>query len=566
MDIINMDTINMDTINMESTWTQTTTTTTNGTNRRDDLQWPPHSDAPAGMKAFWEGDQLAAHARTYDTLACTDGSCIAKVGGLRMGAGIAYRAGDAPEGAITYHNVQGTMGSFVAEGMSLDTCINSLPIDTPVTIGIDNAALIYDLERCTFETFWKTIEGHEHADMLTQLIVNINKRKARTLLVKVKAHRGQPLNEQADALAKKGTEEGAPDDPSTLAFYAQRKDIIQIEKWINPDGKEKPLDISKAITEITKKAKDKRLLDTADDAPKTIAKVNNIAVGTHIKAKCMSNPRMSRKAVRAQLQWAARKTPCAAWRATWGTDLSTTCPLCGDPLENVVHIQLHCPKLQDAITKAHDTCWRHIWARMVETLQTLGYDTYFETELQDIPEFPFNIQGIERRRPDAILVQRKTTHRMTHLTNNIDRPTKRQRTDNTNRKIIFLDFARTAGNTVDRLKDNRERKYQKQYNELINTLQAQKVNEWTVEAYILNGSYAAAIDIVYWKTILSSLDIGQPTIEKVIETAVFQLCEVYWEVEKTRQGALMTQSNKNTSLQNPNAVRPCSQSMAGDIV
>ena len=97
-----------------------------------------------------------------------------------MGAGIAYRNGDGPEGALTYHNVQGTIGSFVAEGMSLNTCINSVPIDIPVTIGIDNAALIYDLERCTFETFWKTMEGHEHAEMLTQLVQNINKRTAST--------------------------------------------------------------------------------------------------------------------------------------------------------------------------------------------------------------------------------------------------------------------------------------------------------------------------------------------------------------------------------------------------
>jgi ribonuclease HI len=514
------------------------------------------------MKAFWEGDQLAAYARTCNILACTDGSCVAKAGGPRMGAGIAYRNGDGPEGALTYHNVQGTIGSFVAEGMSLNTCINSVPIDIPVTIGIDNAALIYDLERCTFETFWKTMEGHEHAEMLTQLVQNINKRTASTKLVKIKAHRGQPLNEQADALAKKGTEEGAPDDPSTLAFYAQCKETIQIDKWDNHEGNEQPLTISKAIIEVTKKAKEKRILDTADDAPKTTVKVNNKTIGTHIKAKCMLNPKMSRNAVRAQIQWVTRKTPCAAWRATWGRDLSTTCPLCGDPLENVVHIQLHCPRLQDAKTKAHNTCWRHIWARMVEALQALGYDTYFETELQDIPDFPYNIQGLERRRPDATLIQRRNTQSMINLRNNLTGPTKRQKIDNTNRKVIFLDFARTAGNTVDRLKENRDNKYQNQYKELINALTAQEIDNWTVEAHILNGSYAAAVDIIYWKTILSSLGLSQPTIDKVIETAVFQLCEVYWDVEKTRLVALRTPADK-TSSHERNAVRPSSKGLAG---
>jgi hypothetical protein len=200
---------------------------------------------------------------------------------------------------------------------------------------------------------------------------------------------------------------------------------------------------------------------------------------------------------------------------------------------------------------------------MAEALQTLGYDTYFETELQDIPDFPYNTQGSERRRPDATLIQRKTTQSMINSTSDLTRSTKRQKINNTNRKVIFLDFARTTGNTVDRLKESRENKYQKQYSELINSLTTQNIDNWTVEAHILNGSYAAAVDMLYWKTILSSLGLSQPTIDKVIEAAIFQLCEVYWDVEKTRLVALKNQGHKTSSLPERHAVRPSSESLAG---
>jgi hypothetical protein len=199
---------------------------------------------------------------------------------------------------------------------------------------------------------------------------------------------------------------------------------------------------------------------------------------------------------------------------------------------------------------------------MVEALQVLGYDTYFETELQDIPDFPYTTQGFERRRPDATLIQRQTTQNMINLSNDLTRPTKRQKIDNTNRKVIFLDFARTAGNTVDRLKENRDNKYQNQYRDLINSLTAQEIHNWTVEAHILNGSYAAAVDMIYWRTVLSSLGLSQPTIDKVIETAIFQLCEVYWDVEKTRLVALRTPIDKTSSHERI-AVRPSSKGLAG---
>ena len=436
------------------------------------------------------------------------------------------------------------------------TCLHNVPKDTELTIGIDNAALIYAIEQCTYQTFWKDIDEHDHEALLEQIIMTLHKRTAKTTIVKVKAHQGQTLNEQADALAKAGTTEEAQTPPIQIPHSALQKLEMQVQPW--DKDTEQIKDMQAAIREATTTHKDSRVYGMILSSPTITQQIKDKKVGRNIKAECMISSNLPRQVVRDQIMWATARTPCAAWTARWqqkgdNNAAATACPLCKDPLENVAHIQTSCKTLHNAITKAHDTCWYHIWTVMLPELQEMGYETYFETKLGAIPNFPYVLsEEMQPRKPDATLVYR------------VSKPTKRTRTStNTNNtlnarktgKVIFLDFARTTGNTQQRLTTARERKYDRQYKELVDQLNGQGMKDWSTHCYILNASYAAAIDISYWTDTLLTIGIKKTTINRVFRTAMTQLCITYSDIIQTRKVALASEP--------ADAVRPHSQNEAG---
>ena len=157
---------------------------------------------------------------------------------------------------------------------------------------------------------------------------------------------------------------------------------------------------------------EERLKLTLIHAPKATQQTNDPTVGRDIKAECMLTPSMPRKVVRDQIHWMSMRTPCAAWRAIWNREHNSEerkapCALCPETWENVEHIQTSCKALHGAITKAHDTCWYNIWEALIPELQKLGYEAFFETPLDRVPNFPYTlIEELRPRKPDATLIYR----------------------------------------------------------------------------------------------------------------------------------------------------------------
>jgi endonuclease/exonuclease/phosphatase family metal-dependent hydrolase len=504
--------------------------------------WPPTSQCPLGWNSFWKGDQLHKYAQCTGILACTDGSCKKVEDSIEMGAGIAYRVGDTPPNAITTHNViaGSPPNAFIAECIALLTCVTDTPKDTPLTVGIDNASLIFDTERCSFETMWKDLEHHEYKGLLTAVISALQERTATTTLVKVKAHAGQYLNEEADRLANSGASPNARPYPHETMYSADRASPLQVELWQGPDEDPKRITMQQAIKHLTAAHKLLRRSQMMETSPIFTTELTDTSVGRDIKAICLTDPKMSKWVVRDQLLWQTRRTPCLAWMRTWQPCISTLCRLCNTALENVAHIQLCCPTLHDAKTKAHNDCWKVIWEILLPELQRLKYTTYLETTLGNIPDFPCDITDNSNRRPDAVLIRCIPDEELPEGARN--------------NRIIFLDFARTSGNTVTRLDIALRSKTEEQYGTLISDLRGLLPEKWTLDLHILNGSYAAALHVQHWRQSLRDIGIPSPTIDKVLKATMTQLCKSYSDIERTRKVGLksvLTDQTSPTQAGNP---------------
>jgi len=84
--------------------------------------------------------------------------------------------------------------------------LRGTPVTSPMLYLCDNQALLKAVKRWVGEGRQATLVGAPDADILLEAIEELRKRStagAATFLVKVKAHRGEPANEQADIQADK---------------------------------------------------------------------------------------------------------------------------------------------------------------------------------------------------------------------------------------------------------------------------------------------------------------------------------------------------------------------------
>jgi len=84
--------------------------------------------------------------------------------------------------------------------------LRGTPVTKPMLYLCDNQALLKAVKRWVGEGGKATLVGAPDADILLEAIEELRKRTtagAATFLVKVKAHRGEPANEEADIQANK---------------------------------------------------------------------------------------------------------------------------------------------------------------------------------------------------------------------------------------------------------------------------------------------------------------------------------------------------------------------------
>ena len=489
------------------------------------LEWPPNPPYNTlEWSSFWSGDQIAKYADIDGTLVFTDGSCttvqVEDEEEVRMGAGLAYRNGDEEHGR-TELQVKGSLGSFVPEGVAIYEALKKQPVDKNICIVSDAAAILFNLYRSAHTTIWKDLSKHHHKEMIGDIIAAIQNRSAHTTFVKVKAHRGQLLNEKADTRAKRGCTavefeiEYRLEEEERLAFQ-------QIDKTIPCNTSLRNI-INKSVGRF--RTRTKKILAPKAGPRSAFTKITEEGVGRDRLASILKGTTLPHNTIRNTLKYLAGITPTNSWLSRFVTDQSAKCDLCNCDNETIYHVQTAvagCPKLADAHTKAHDTIWGHVWVEILKEAEREGWTGAIEQEIQFIPQLR-HLPEHARRRPDGYIKK--------------------------NNKIILFDFTRGNGRTLADLNELKKRK-KNQYTAptsrgeapLLQSIQALNPH-LRIRLTVLHMSYGAAIDTQHWRTELRAF-IAENRLEtapdRIIDTAIRQCCTVFTDVWNTRTAAKRT--------------------------
>ena len=199
---------------------------------------------------FWRGDQFPSLFTQQGVVVATDGSAPSAAdaedpeaedgrddevmeesngvggggeGAQHAGAGLVFRRQDNRENVCFSVQIHKT-SLLAAEGAAITWALNCLPPDQQVTILTDSANMMFLLESGCRHTLFKDRTRHPHEQMIDTCCKFLSRRLAPTHFVKIQAHQGHWLNEQADLLSAKGRDsenhpyDYEPNHPEELWF------------------------------------------------------------------------------------------------------------------------------------------------------------------------------------------------------------------------------------------------------------------------------------------------------------------------------------------------------------
>ena len=121
--------------------------------------------------------------------------------------------------------VHGEPSSTTAELTALIMVTRAAPLDEPLTVLTDSLTSLQNLVSMKRSDFRRDLQRHPQRLLMHELIAALNQRSragASSLFVKVRAHKGEPLNEAADEAADEAAEYDPPDsvasDPGSCYF------------------------------------------------------------------------------------------------------------------------------------------------------------------------------------------------------------------------------------------------------------------------------------------------------------------------------------------------------------
>ena len=122
---------------------------------------------------------------------------------------------------------------------ALASLLKSIDRTCPCVHLCDNAAVLDTVNRWIGEGSEASLAKNMDEDIMreiSQLLHQRSQTNAATILVKVKSHRGEPVNEYADVAANKGRQE--PDDSARwneasgrLVFTVRKKNSVRHSTW-----------------------------------------------------------------------------------------------------------------------------------------------------------------------------------------------------------------------------------------------------------------------------------------------------------------------------------------------
>jgi hypothetical protein len=302
------------------------------------------------------GPVAAAYTRSGIVVA-TDGS-LKKSGA--MGAAYVAKDNRLPPRSVA---VFGQPSSIRGIALALEDCPGEEDLNT-ITDSLSSMRLLKNMQR---QDFPLQLYRHTVRQLLLHVTKLINKRAESgraTRFIKVRAHRGEPLNEVADALAAAAAES----DPVRPLAMDQDREVVYFlyrEVWVEWDARVREDLVQGAAKRcVTRILRPKRGRTDLEASTPTL----------HVTAAWMLRPNQGRStlgqvlgemristAKKQMLQSIAGAFPGNAVLHKWRIVSSPACTLCGNPAETQSHIQCLCPALKEARIRAHHNIAKRLW-------------------------------------------------------------------------------------------------------------------------------------------------------------------------------------------------------------
>jgi ribonuclease HI len=233
-----------------------------------------------------------------------------------------------------------------------------------LTDSLSSMRLLKSMQRKDFPL---QLYRHPVRQLLLHVVRLINKRTESgraTRFIKVRAHRGEPLNEKADALAA----EAAELDPARPLAMDQDPEAVYFlhkETWVEWDARVREDLVQRAAKRcVARLLRPRRGRMGAEASPPTLtltaAWMLRPNQGRSMLGQVLGEMRIS-AAKKQILQSIAGAFPGNAVLHKWRIVSSPACALCGHPAETQSHIQCLCPALQEARIRAHHNIAKRLW-------------------------------------------------------------------------------------------------------------------------------------------------------------------------------------------------------------
>jgi ribonuclease HI len=474
-----------------------------------------------------------------------NGIVVATDGSLRkngaMGAAFVSKDNRLPARSVA---VFGQPASIRPELAGLALPLEDCPLDEDLNILTDSQSSIDLLKALQRKDFPLWIRGHPARQLLQYVVKLVNRRAdagSVTRLIKVKAHRAEPLNEGADALAFAAAEldptSPADLDPDILYFYFRGVPV----QW---DARLREALVQRTATQCLQQALKPRRSRVGQEGaatalPLTAAWMLRPGQGRRLLGKALEELAVSSKK-RQVIRSIAGAFPCNALLAKWYPDRSAACVLCGHATETQSHIQCMCPALKEARIRAHHNLANALWAGIsaagrnwvigkeltVAGLQSLNppshrldewyramdevTDEQLEAEVGE--EEASSLASMLRQRPDACAVSWEA------------------------RKLFIMEFTRPNDKESD-FSHNTDRVKSERYLPLKARL-SHLLHNWEVDVLPFTIGIRGSLDEEAWKARLVRLGLTNIAAEKLMLALVKQALTELTEIYSIRQAAL----------------------------
>ena len=497
----------------------------------------PLDQASPSFREASFGPAAAAYAQSGIVVA-TDGS-LRKNGA--MGAAFVSKDNRLPARSVA---VFGQPASIRPELAGLALPLEDCPLEEELSILTDSKSsmdLLKALQRTDFP-LW--IRGHPARQLLTYVVKLVNSRAAAgsvTRFIKVKAHRAEPLNEGADALAFAAAEldpsRPVDLDPETAYFYYRGAPI----QW---DTRLREELIQRSAAQCLQRTLQpgRRRTGQGGEAPAlplTAAWMLRPGQGRRLLGIALEELVVSSKK-RQVIRSIAGAFPCNALLAKWYPDRSAACVLCGHATETQSHIQCICPALKEARIRAHHNLANTLWAgisaagrnwvigkeltvvglqnlnppsdRLDEWYRAMDEVTDEQLEAEVGEEEASSLVSMLRKRPDAWAVSWEA------------------------RKLFIMEFTRPNDKESD-FSQSTDSVKSERYLPLKDYL-SRLLHDWEVDVLPFTIGIRGSLDEEVWKARLGRLGLTNISAEKLMLALVKQALTELTEIYSIRQAAL----------------------------